>query len=65
MTEEDTGNLQQPRQENLKKKKKKPKRSLLREMMSFDSEGSSYDTRSPESNPNTFPVSRVGDWEAP
>ncbi|XP_052601105.1 von Willebrand factor A domain-containing protein 3B [Peromyscus californicus insignis] len=66
VTEEDFGNLKQSRQETLRKKKKKPtKRSFLREMMSSDSDGSSHGTRSPESNPSTFPVPRVGDWEAP
>nr|XP_048286275.1 von Willebrand factor A domain-containing protein 3B isoform X2 [Myodes glareolus] len=44
--EEDTGKLKLSRQENLKKKKKKPtKRSPLREMMSSDSDGSSHGTR--------------------
>ncbi|CAH7228969.1 Vwa3b [Phodopus roborovskii] len=46
VTEEDDGNLKQPRLDNLKKKKKKPtKRPLLQEMMSLDSDGSSHDTR--------------------
>uniref|UniRef100_A0A8C8UHZ2 DUF4537 domain-containing protein n=1 Tax=Peromyscus maniculatus bairdii TaxID=230844 RepID=A0A8C8UHZ2_PERMB len=46
VTEDDLGNLKQPRQETLRKKKKKPtKRSFLREMMSSDSDGSSHGTR--------------------
>ncbi|XP_076771174.1 von Willebrand factor A domain-containing protein 3B isoform X3 [Arvicanthis niloticus] len=46
VTEEATEYLKQPRQENFRKKKKKPiKRSPLQELMCSDSDGSSHGTR--------------------
>ena len=66
VTEEATGNLKQPRQENLRKKRKKrTKRLPLQELMCSDFDGSSRSTRSPEPIPGPFPEPRVGDWEAP
>uniref|UniRef100_A0A8C6GDJ8 von Willebrand factor A domain containing 3B n=1 Tax=Mus spicilegus TaxID=10103 RepID=A0A8C6GDJ8_MUSSI len=66
VTEKATGNLKQPRQENLRKKRKKrTKRFPLQELMCSDSDGSSRSTRSPEPIPGPFPEPRVGVWEAP
>ncbi|XP_014647134.1 PREDICTED: von Willebrand factor A domain-containing protein 3B [Ceratotherium simum simum] len=54
--EVDTGDLQEQRQENPRRKKKKPARRLpLQEMVSLDSEDSSHGIRSQESYPKKHP----------
>lgn len=61
LKEIDTGDLRELRQENPRKKKKKPaKRLPLQEMVSSDSDDSSHGIRSQESNPKKYPKPKVG-----
>ncbi|XP_030884589.1 von Willebrand factor A domain-containing protein 3B [Leptonychotes weddellii] len=61
LKEIDTGDLRELRQENPRKKKKKPaKRLPLQEMVSSDSDDSSHGIRSQESNPKKHPQPKVG-----
>ncbi|CAD7677341.1 unnamed protein product [Nyctereutes procyonoides] len=61
LKEIDTGDLRELKQENVRKKKKKPaKRLPLQEMMSSDSDDSSPGIRSQESYPKKHPNPKVG-----
>lgn len=57
----DTGDLQELRQENPRRKKKKSaKRLPLQEVVSSDSDDPSHDNRSQDSYPKKHPKPRVG-----
>jgi hypothetical protein len=56
-----TGNLKEPREENPRRKKKKPTKKLpLQEMVSAETRGSSHDNRSQELHPKMEPKLKVG-----